>query len=317
MKLQDFHPRRNDFLLEVLSGLKKKQKQLPAKYFYDEKGSDLFKRICALDEYYIPCTETSIMEENIGEITAILGEEIILIEYGCGDCAKTRVLLNHLKNPAAFIPIDISIEQLVCISGEIAVDYPGLNVLPVCADYANEFVLPVDGYKNSRRVVYFPGSSVGNFDPEETEKFLESIAEVCGVNGMLLIGIDLKKDPKILNKAYNDEQGVTAAFNFNLLTRINRELGADFNTENFRHNAFYNQEQGRVEMHLVSLRKQVVRLNGSVFPFEEGETIWTESSYKYGVDEFASIAKAAGFRLIKSWTDKKQWFSVQCLARAK
>lgn len=317
IQLQNFQPPEDSFLVDVIEGLKKKQKELLAKYFYDEKGSDLFKRICTLDEYYIPRVETSIMEENIDEITAMLGENIIFIEYGCGDCAKTRILINHLKNPLAFIPIDISGEQLVCTADKLAAEYPELKVLPVCADYTNKFSLPIKGYKNSRKVVYFPGSSIGNFAPAEAEGFLKRIAGVCGINGMLLIGIDLKKDMEVLNNAYNDGEGVTAAFNFNLLMRINRELGADFNAEHFRHHAFYNQEKGRVEMHLISLKKQVVHLGGIAFPFKEGETIWTESSYKYGAEEFAAMANAAGFRLMKSWADEKQWFSVQCLVRVK
>ncbi|MDP6501847.1 MAG: L-histidine N(alpha)-methyltransferase, partial [Dehalococcoidales bacterium] len=218
----DLKLRRDRFRAEVLSGLRKSQKELPSKYFYDEQGSRLFEHICALDEYYIPRTEAVIMETHIEEIIERLGPNVLLIEYGSGSCAKTRILLSHLREPAAYMPIDISQEQLLCTTRELAADYHGLEIIPVCADYTSDFELPVLKRPSARRVVYFPGSTIGNFDTIPAKHFLEHIAGVCGPSGGLLIGVDLKKDPDVLHYAYNDRQGVTAAFNLNLLERINR-----------------------------------------------------------------------------------------------
>lgn len=301
------------FVAEVLSGLRKRQKEIPAKYFYDEQGSVLFQEICRLDEYYIPRTEMAIMNSHINEIAGLLGAGLLLIEYGCGDCRKTRILLNHLYQPAAFVPIDISKEQLANVTTELATDYPGLELLPLCADYTNDFPLPVTAKPAERTAVYFPGSTIGNFSPDNAKDFLRHINKICGAGGALLIGIDLKKDTDVLNRAYNDNKGITAAFNLNLLERINRELGADFQIGYFKHHAFYNNEKGRVEMHLVSLKNQMVHLNGTPFSFAKGESIWTESSYKYDIDEFEKIASAAGFRIDRVWTDDRKWFSVQYL----
>jgi dimethylhistidine N-methyltransferase len=301
------------FFAEVLSGLRKRQKEIPAKYFYDERGSALFQEICRLDEYYIPRTEIAIMNSHIHEIAGLLGAGVLLIEYGCGDCIKTRILLNHLYQPAAFVPIDISREQLANVTAELAADYPDLELLPLCADYTNDFSLPVAAKPAERNVVYFPGSTIGNFSLDDAIDFLRRINKICGAGGALLIGMDLKKDTDVLNSAYNDNKGITAAFNLNLLKRINRELGADFQTGYFKHHAFYNKEEGRVEMHLVSLKNQMVHLNGTGIPFTEGESIWTESSYKYNIDEFEKMAAAAGFRIDRVWTDDRKWFSVQYL----
>ncbi|MFC1847089.1 L-histidine N(alpha)-methyltransferase, partial [Chloroflexota bacterium] len=298
---------------EVLSGLRKRQKEIPAKYFYDKRGSVLFQEICRLGEYYIPRTEIAIMKSRIHEIAGLLGAGILLIEYGCGDCIKTRILLDYLYQPAAFVPIDISREQLANVTAELAIDYPDLELLPLCADYTNEFSLPVASKPSERNVVYFPGSTIGNFSPDKATDFLRRINKICGAGGALLIGVDLKKDNDILNRAYNDKKGVTAAFNLNLLERINRELGADFQTGYFKHHSFYNKEEGRVEMHLISLKNQMVHLNGAGIPFAEGESIWTESSYKYGIDKFEKMAAAAGFRIERVWTDEKKWFGVYYL----
>jgi len=309
----DFGPGRERFLAEVLSGLRKPKKELPSKYFYDERGAHLFERICTLEEYYIPSTEASIMEAHIQEMAELIGPNVLLIEYGSGNCQKVRVLLENLHRPAAYIPIDISRDQLLHVTQELASDYPELQVLPVCADYMSSFELPVPKRPSDRIVVYFPGSTIGNFDPIPAKHFLGHVASVCGSGGALLIGVDLKKDPAVLQSAYNDKKGVTAAFNLNLLERINRELGSDFQLEWFQHYAFYNPWESRVEMHLVSQRDQAVRLNGETIPFARGERIWTESSYKYNLDEFEQIAVAAGFKVARVWTDERQWFSVQCL----
>jgi len=313
IRLHDFEPGQDRFLAEVLSGLRKSQKELPSKYFYDEQGSCLFDRICTLDEYYIPRAEATIMETYIEEMVDLLGPSVLLIEYGSGSSAKTRILLDHLRELAAYVPIDICREQLLRATRGLVSAYSGLEVLPVCADYTCGFELPVPRRPSERKVVYFPGSTIGNFDPIPAKHFLEHIAGVCGPGGGLLTGVDLKKAPRVLHRAYNDRQGVTAAFNLNLLERINRELNCDFQLEWFEHYAFYNPREGRVEMHLVSLRDQTIHLDNVTIPFAKGESIWTESSYKFNLDEFEQMAAAAGFKVEHIWTDEQQWFSVQYL----
>ncbi|MFC2022487.1 L-histidine N(alpha)-methyltransferase, partial [Chloroflexota bacterium] len=313
VRLHDFKPGQDHFHAEVLRGLRKPQKELPCKYFYDELGSDLYERICTLDEYYIPRTEAAIMEAHIEEMVELLGPNVLLIEYGSGNCTKTHILLDNMRDVAAYVPIDISREQLMRVTKELTSNYPGLEVLPVCADYTSGFELPIPKRPSDRVVVYFPGSTIGNFNPIQAKHFLEHIAGVCGPGGALLIGVDLKKDISVLHSAYNDRQGITAAFNLNLLERINRELNCDFQIESFQHYAFYNQREGRVEMHLVSLRDQTVHLDNMTIPFARGESIWTESSYKFNLDEFEQMAAAAGFHVEHVWTDQKQWFSIQYL----
>ena len=311
--LHHFEPGQERFLAEVLSGLQKSQKELPSKYFYDERGSQLFERICTLDEYYIPSTEASIMQAHIEEMVELIGPRALLIEYGSGNCKKVRTLLDHLHDPAAYVPVDISWEQLVHVTNELASDYPTLEVLPVCADYTSNFQLPNPKREFNHVVIYFPGSTIGNFDPVPAKQFLEHIATLCGSDGALLIGVDLKKDATILHRAYNDREDITAAFNLNLLQRINHELNCDFQLESFEHCAFYNPQEGRIEMHLVSQREQAVHLDNTNIHFAKGESIWTESSYKFDLDEFARIAAAAGFKVAQVWTDERQWFSVQYL----
>jgi len=301
------------FRADVLDGLRKPQKELPCKYFYDKQGALLYERICTLDEYYPPRVETAIMEVNIGEMVELIGPRILLIEYGSGNCAKTRILLEHLREPTAYVPIDISKEQLLSVTRQLTSDYPGLEVIPVCADYTGSFRLPVPKRPSDRIVVYFPASTIGNFDPIPARLFLEHVAEVCRPGGGLLIGVDLKKDPDVLHHAYNDGQGVSAAFNLNLLERINRELNSDFQLDCFQHYAFYNPGESRIELHLVSLKDQTVHLDNVAINFARGESIWTESSYKYNLDEFGQMAVAAGFKVVCVWTDQQQWFSVQYL----
>jgi dimethylhistidine N-methyltransferase len=309
----DFKPGLERFLAEVLIGLRKPQKELPSKYFYDKRGSKLFERICELKEYYITRIEASIMQAHIEEIVELIGPQVLVIEHGCGNCEKVRFLMDHLHDPVAFIPIDISKEQLLQVSRELDSIYPQLQVLPVCADYTGNFELPIPKRESKRTVVYFPGSTISNFDHIPVEHFLEHVANLCRSNGALLIGVDLKKDPAVLHDAYNDGEGLTAAFNLNLLERINRELGCDFQLDAFEHYAFYNPRESRVEMHLISRKNQVVRINGETISFLKGESIWTESSYKYNVDEFKRMAAVAGFRVERVWVDERQWFSVQYL----
>ena len=298
---------------DVLIGLQKPDKELPSKLLYDERGSDLFEQITKLEEYYPTRTEISITVESIQEIVSILGQGTLLIEYGCGSSDKIKTLLDFLPEPAAYVPIDISKEHLVRLSHDIAERYEDLEVLPVCTDYSQPFKIPSPSKRVVRKIVYYPGSTIGNFKPEEAVTFLRGIADVIGIGGGLLLGVDLKKDPKILNSAYNDSQGVTAEFNLNLLKRLNRELGTNFNIDQFRHQAIYNESEGRVEMHLISKEKQSVHLNGVVIPFRKDESIRTEVSYKYTFEEFEEVAWKAGFEVHKVWTDTKKLFSVQYL----
>jgi dimethylhistidine N-methyltransferase len=309
----DFKPGLESFLAEVLIGLHKPQKELPSKYFYDARGSQFFERICELKEYYITRIEASIMQAHIREMVELIGPQVLVIEHGCGNCEKVRFLIDHLNDPVAFIPIDISQKQLLHVAKELASIYPRLQVLPVCADYTNSFELPIPKQSSKRTVVYFPGSTISNFDPIPAKHFLEHVANLCRPDGALLIGVDLKKDPAVLHGAYNDSAGITAAFNLNLLERINRELYSDFQLDGFQHYAFYNPRESRVEMHLISQRDQVVHINRQTISFARGESIWTESSYKYNLDEFEQMAAAAGFRVERVWVDERQWFSVQYL----
>jgi dimethylhistidine N-methyltransferase len=310
----DRSPDSHDFLTDVLDGLSRPQKQLSPKYFYDDRGARLFEDICALDEYYIPSAETEIMVTHIDEMVGLLGEDVLLIEYGCGDCAKTRLLLDRLPSPAGFVPIDISSEQLHRVASDLESSYPGLEVMPVCADYTRYYTLPWPDRSFSRKVVYFPGSTVGNFDPLPARDFLDHICDTCASDGALLIGVDLRKDPAVLHRAYNDRDGVTAAFNLNILGRINRELSADFRLDGFEHYAFFNPSASRVEMHLVSMRDQDVHIGGVTVHFGVGESIWTESSYKYSIEGFKRLVSRTGFKVERVWTDERDWFSVQYLS---
>lgn len=303
------------FLNDVMQGLGRTPKELPCKYFYDAWGSRLFEEICQLPEYYPTRTELAIMRQAIGEIVEAIGPQSLLIEYGSGSSLKTCLLLDHAPRLAGYIPIDISSAQLALAVRALANLYPRLRIRPLCADYTRPYELPAAAFGAARRVVFFPGSTIGNFSPGQAIHFLRHIAQVCGEGGGLIIGVDLKKDPRLLTAAYNDARGVTAAFNLNLLNRINRELGADFKLDGFAHHAFYNPREGRIEMHLVSLASQVVRLNGAAIPFALGESVWTESSYKYSPEEFANLAASAGWRVQRLWTDPGRLFSIQHLER--
>ena len=278
----DLAPDGDDFLADVLAGLAGDPKSISCKYFYDERGSDLFQRICELPEYYLTRTETALLGDLATEAAGLIGPGCHLIEYGTGSSEKMRIVLDTLEHPATFVAVDISREHLLQATEALAKDRPDLDVHAVCADFTGPFEVPdaVAGAAG-RRVVFFPGSSLGNFAPNEATTFLAGAAHVAGPGGGLLIGVDLKKDQTILDAAYNDAAGVTAAFNLNLLVRINRELGGTFDVDTFRHHAFYNAEAGRIEMHLVSAKDQTAVVSGQSFVFREGETIHTENSYKY------------------------------------
>lgn len=308
--LMDFEPE-DSFRGEMLRSLRQSPKWIHCKFLYDEPGSRFFDRITELPEYYPTRTELGIMERYTVQMAEAIGPDALLIEYGSGSSTKTHLLLDALERPAGYVPIDIAREHLVQAAQRLQEHYPGLGVYPVCADYTAPFDLP--DVPARRNVVYFPGSTIGNFEPAYARRFLEGIRMVCGSEGGLLIGVDLKKDPLVLHAAYNDAEGVTAAFNKNILLRLNRELEATFDPERFRHYAFYDPQAGRVEMHLVALEKQEAFVTGERFVFEKGESIWTESSYKYTPDGFSTLAGEAGFAVRQVWTDEKAWFSVQYL----
>ena len=311
--LLDCAPDLDTFRAEVLTGLQSFEKMLPCKYFYDQRGSQLFDLICDLPEYYPTRTEAGIMRDHAEEMAGLFGPDCLLIEYGSGSSTKTRILLDQLPHLAGYVPMDISREHLHQTAAGLAAAYPHLDVLPLCADYTTEFDLPSAHRAVRSRAVYFPGSTIGNFHRDQAETFLRQIGEVCGSGGGLLIGVDLKKPARILEPAYDDAQGVTADFNRNLLRRINAELGADFDLDQFAHRAFYNALASRIEMHLMSLKTQTVHLGGVTIAFEEEETILTECSYKYSLPDFAALSAAAGLAVRKVWTDPEQRFSVQYL----
>jgi dimethylhistidine N-methyltransferase len=276
-------------------------------------GARLFEAICELEEYYPTRTESGILNQNIGEIAAWVGPSCKLVELGSGSSTKTRLLLEHLDHPSSYVPVDVSREQLLECSRRIAQDYPEIEVMPICADYTGDFELPAWRGNASRTVFFFPGSTIGNFEPEDAKHFLSRLFAMCGGDGAMLLGVDLRKDPRVLNPAYNDSQGITADFNLNLLCRINRELGGDFDVSQFRHHAFYNEEADRIEMHLISRKPQTVTICGQEFSFELGESILTEHSYKYGPEGFQQLAARAGWDVAKCWVDENQLFSVQFL----
>jgi L-histidine N-alpha-methyltransferase len=301
------------FLADVLRGLSAANKTLPCKYLYDQTGSQLFNRICALPEYYVTRAETAILRRHGAEIARRVGTACTLVEYGSGDGRKIRLLLEELKPPLAYVPVDIACEQLQSSTRALAADYPHLRVHPLCADFSGTLNLPADGTLFRRRVVYFPGSTIGNFGPDEAVRLLRRTAELCRRDGALLLTADMKKDPRVIDAAYNDSQGVTAAFNLNLLKRINRELGADFAVDKFWHHAFYDPRQGRVEMHLVSRVNQRVVIAGRGFEFREGESICTEYSHKYSDQELCDLAAGAGFQVREVWRDRLKYTGIAYL----
>lgn len=313
ISLLDLAPANGDFLAETLNGLRSQPATLPCKYFYDQRGADLFEQICELPEYYPTRTEISILQDHLQEIAQAIGPSARIVEYGSGAGEKIRLLLNNLERPSAYTPVDISREQLISSANVLQQDFPQLEVLPVCADYASELTLPAPKNAFSRTLVFFPGSTIGNFKPEEALAFLKRFHQLCMQGeepGMLLIGYDLKKDQATLEAAYNDSQGITAEFNLNLLHRINNELDGQFEIDQWQHEARWNETNGAVEMHLVSQTTQTARINGDTFHFEAGESIHTENSFKYSSPEFKALAEQAGFNRLKHWRDPKQHFQV-------
>lgn len=311
--LLDLDPPIDDVHTMILAGLHASPKRLPCKLLYDKRGSELFEQICELPEYYPTRTELSIMRNHIDEMAEAIGPDVLLIEFGSGAGVKCRLLLDALERSAGYVPIEISREILTRSAEELRELYPDLPIHPICADYTLPFELPT-GFDGNRRVVYFPGSTIGNFESDAARQFLAQSRTLAGQSGGMLIGVDLRKDVNVLRNAYNDEQGITAAFNLNLLHRVNRELGADFKPYHFIHDARWNEEIDRIEMHLVSTRRQDVRINGTTVLFEAGESIHTENSYKRTPEQFEQIVREAGWRVARIWTDPKNWFSVQYLS---
>lgn len=300
---------------EIHAGMSLEQKKLPPKYFYDERGSRLFEEICALPEYYPTRTEIGIMRGYLPEMARCVGPRPNVIEFGIGSGLKTRLLLEALERPASFVPVDISQEPLMQTVADLRDDFPDIEMLPVATDFTRPFPVPEPVGDSKRNLVYFPGSTIGNFEPDAAIDLLRVMHREAGAGGCLLIGADLQKDSDVLERAYNDSNGVTAAFNLNMLHRLNREFDADFDQDAYRHDAVYNEAKGRVEMHLVSLEDQQVSIGDRRFRLQPGETICTEYSYKYTLPGFAEMAQQAGFTVKKVWTDQKDWFSLQYCER--
>jgi dimethylhistidine N-methyltransferase len=303
-------PATSDLLSDVIAGLSSDPRALPCKYFYDEQGAALFQKICELPEYYVTRTEIDILDQHRAEIASQLGPNIELIGLGTGAGTKTRILVEALKQPAVYVPVDISEKQLRKSTAIFRKIFPDLEILPVCADYLQPVVLPTPRHKPARNVVYFPGSTIGNFEPNEALEFLRRIANVSGRGGGLLIGVDLQKDQSVIEAAYNDSAGVTAQFNLNLLARLNREVGADFDVSQWQHRAIYNPEAGRIEMYLISATDQTVHIGDREFRFRGGEKILTEHSYKHTPEGFIALARQAGFDFVNLWTDDARLFGV-------
>ncbi len=298
---------------DILDGLSQDQKQLSPKYFYDETGSRLFDQICDLPEYYLTRTELGIMREHVEAMTRLMGPRASIIELGSGSSLKTRIVLDHVEEPAAYVPVDISRDHLLKTAGCLADDYPEIEILPVCADFTQSFELPEPAVEPARHIVYFPGSTIGNFSRDDAIDLLKQVRQVVNGNGALLVGVDLIKPRKVVEAAYNDTAGVTAKFNKNILARINRDHAGAFDPSRFEHDAVYDEEHHRIEMRLISCEEQDIPIAGQSIHFEKGEYIVTEHSHKYSIDEFGSIGEEAEFSLKDIWTDPDQLFSVQFL----
>ncbi len=318
--LYDLHPPADRLYDDVRAGLSARPRHLPCKYFYDEVGAALFDRITQLDAYYPTRTELGILRRHMGEIAGAIGPQARVVEFGSGSGVKTQILLRHLDRPASYLPVDISRDQLRHFAHALARDFPALEVLPVCADYTRDWALPEGTRAAGRTVAFFPGSTIGNFEPGDAAAFLHRVRTLCGPGGGLLIGADLHKDRGTLERAYDDPDGVTAAFNLNLLHRINRECGADFDVGAFRHQAFYHEARRRIEMRLVATRSTSVVLpprawkqRALCFDFEPGDFITTEYSHKYTPADFRALAHAAGWADERVWMDEREWFSVWLL----
>jgi len=303
-------------LREIVDGLSGEVKKISPKYFYDQRGSQLFDEITRLPEYYLTATELGIMRDNMDEICALVGERASLIEFGSGSSLKTRLLLDHLPALAAYVPVDISGDYLHACAAQIRDEYPHVDVLPVVADFTQHFQLPSPAITPVRNIVYFPGSTIGNFEHDAALELLRVMHHEAGENGALLIGVDLQKDPNLIERAYNDSAGVTAEFNLNMLQHLNRDYGANFDVTEFAHSANYDQDNGRVVIELVSQVEQTFAIGNTEFNLANGEAILTEYSHKYTIEGFADMVEQVGFSVAKVWTDTQCMFSVQYCVRA-
>ena len=303
----------NDFLNDVIEGLSQNPKTLKPKYFYDNRGAQLFTEICTTPEYYPTRTEIKILNQNAENIASQIGDNTALIEYGSGALEKIKILLNFLNEPVGLIPVDISEDQLFTSAKNLENLYPDLEILPVAADFTKPIPIPEFSHPPKRYVAFFPGSTIGNFEPDLAIQFLEGVTKTIGLDGLLLIGFDLKKDIETLLAAYDDQRGITSSFNKNLLSRINDELGGNFNLDTFEHVARYNENKGRIEMHLKSTTEQTVSINKELFEFLEGETIHTENCYKFTKESFTAMSSKAGLYPVKTWTDDQNLFAVMLL----
>jgi dimethylhistidine N-methyltransferase len=310
-KAHRFDEQTTAFAGDVIDDLSQHPKRLSPKYFYDATGSELFEQITLLPEYYPTRTELGILRDRAGEIAAIIPEGAALVEFGAGATTKVRLLLEQCAF-GAYVPVDISGDFLKAQADTLRKDFPALSVHPVAADFTAPFALP-DAVKAMPKVGFFPGSTLGNFEPHEACAFLRSAGEILGKDARMVIGVDLEKDERVLYDAYNDAAGVTARFNLNVMVRINRELGGNFDTNAFMHRAIYNRDRHRIEMHLISKKAQTVRVLGRSFSFRAGETIHTENSYKYSLERFKALAQGSGWTPRESWTDPDGMFSVHAL----
>ncbi len=311
LEFENRHPGKKQMRDEVIAGLMLSQKMIPAKYLYDEKGSILFDQICEVEEYYPTQTEMGILRDNIEEIAELAGPNCLLVEYGSGSGDKTRILLEHLVSPAGYVPIEISKEALLASAKRLTAAYPHICVLPVCADFSQPIKIPSSVNPAGKRLVFFPGSTIGNMLPEEATSFLKRCAKVCGPGGGMLIGVDLKKDTQLLEAAYNDSKGVSAAFALNVLDRFNRELDANFDPQKFGYHSAYNNLEGRIEMGIRSFADQIVKFGHDEIGFAKDEVMFTEFSHKFSLDQWREKANFAGFDITHVWTDAQQLFSVQ------
>ena len=311
-QLHDFAPEQQSFAEALVIGLSRPQKAIPPRFLYDEAGSRLFDRICELPEYYPTRTEVSILADKADEIAEAIGSDVALLEFGAGSSRKARLLLDALERPAAYEPIDVSREHLVALAEEVAGRYPRLQVNALCADYTQPLELP-DLQPRRRRTGFFPGSTIGNLDPADARRFLATWAGQLGHDGLMVVGVDMKKDPAVLLPAYDDPSGLTAAFSLNILARANRELGADFDLDAFRHTVSYDERTGRLSIHLTSLAAQTVGLQGRAFRFEGGERMHVEDSNKYAPEDFCTLARSAGYAPEALWIDADALFSVHML----
>ena len=317
-ELIDMEPLVGTLLEESVAGLRANPPRLPCKYFYDAEGAKLFEQICELPEYYPTRTEIGILQKHLPDMARLIGANARIVEYGSGAGTKIRLLLNALQDAVAYTPIDISREQLTAAADQLQSDFPQLEIQPVCADYSSALTLPSPQRAFARTVVFFPGSTIGNFPPNEAVALLKRFARLAAQGeqaGGLLIGVDVKKSRERVEAAYNDSRGITADFNLNILKRLNREAGANFELAHWQHRAFWNEHSGAIEMHLVSNTEQEVRINGDCFKFAEGDSVHTENSFKYSPEEFSALAAQAGFVRSGLWQDEEQLFSVQYYER--